>query len=138
MINTEPITAELLYSEGMKYDLADKSPADATVARACFQQAATMGHLKACRALAHMTFDGSGGDQDKESALLFLWQAFRQGDFDALEELADMLESYAETAREPSLKKYSGQTACRLTEINDQLQRVSSFMEDLKRNCFSR
>ena len=131
--------AEMLYSEGMKYDLQqDQSPAAATLARAVFQQAATMGHTGAIRALAHMTFDGRGGGQDREHALLLLWSAFLQRDHDALEELVDMLESYAETAKEPSTAKATAIAARQVEELNDRLNQVGNFMHAMARERSSR
>lgn len=50
---------DMLFEEGIKYNWRQsQSPAAATLARAAFQQAATMGHTKAIRALAHMIFEG--------------------------------------------------------------------------------
>ena len=84
-------SADRLYAEGMKHDWRqDQSLAAATLARATFHQAATVGHSKAIRALAHMIFEGRGGSQDREQALLLLWSAFLCGDHDSLDELADI------------------------------------------------
>lgn len=126
--------AENLYLEGKKYDWRqDLSPAAATLARAAFQQAAAMGHTGAIRALAHMTFDGRGGNQDREHALLILWSAFRyRGDINALEELVDMLESFAEVTQ-GSPGKYAAETARHVEELNDRLNRVRYFMDELAR-----
>ena len=82
--NTSENPADILYAEGMKYDLRqDKSLAAATLARASFQQAASMGHTKAIRALAHMVFEGNGGGKDREQAILMLWSAFLRGDHES-------------------------------------------------------
>lgn len=124
--------AELLYKEGMKYDLRqDKSPAAATLARAAFQQAATMGHTGAIRALAHMIFEGNGGNQDREHAILLLWSAFLRGDHESLEELADILASYAESPNTPLLGKDAADAARRAEEIVDRLARLKSFINDV-------
>ena len=125
--------AEILYSEGKKYDWRqDSAPAAATLARVAFQQAATMGHTGAMRALAHMIFDGRGGNQDREFALRILWSAFRRGDANALEELTDMLESYAEVTP-AAYGKYATEAARHIEEIGDRLSRVSYFMDELAR-----
>ena len=115
----------LLFNEGMKYDLQqDMSPAAATLARATFQQAAAMGHTEAIRALAHMIFEGNGGGQDKEQAILLLWSAFLRGDHESLEELADMLDSYAESPNIPLPSKDAADAARRVEEIIDRLRNL--------------
>ena len=124
--------AEILYSEGMKYDLnQDKSLAAATVARVAFQQAALMGHTPSIRALAHMVFDGRGGAPDKESALLWLWSVFNQGDHEALEELEDMMESYVETIKEDCKKNKAEHAASQVAQLHNQIQLIGSFMHEL-------
>ncbi len=124
--------AENLFSEGIQYDWSQsQSPAAATLARADFQTAATMGHTKSKRALAHMIFDGRGGGQDKERALLLLWQAFIQRDNSALEELADMLESYTESIENPSIRKAASETVQHIEELDRRLKQVGAFMHEL-------
>lgn len=132
--------AEQLFNEGMKYDWhQDKSPAAATLARAAFQQAATMGYPKAIRALAHMTFEGRGGFKDKEHALLMLWSAFAiNGDHESLEELSDMLESYAEESELSQMGKDAAAAADHVKEIDKRLSRVRDFMRELMLNRSSR
>lgn len=94
---TNPSIASELFEEGMKYNYAQsKSPAATTLARAAFNQAAALGHNEASKALANMEFYGEGGDKNKERAILRLWSVFTNGDAGALEDLADMLSSYAE------------------------------------------
>lgn len=131
--NSTPTPAEALYTEGMEYDWRqDKSPAAATLARAAFQQSATMGHTGALRSLAHMIFDGRGGGQDQKQALLLLWSAFRRGDRDALEELSDMLGSYAEVTS-PSKHKQAEQMAQKVGEVAALVSFIESFMHELVR-----
>ncbi len=90
-------SADRLFEEGKNYNQRQNtSLSSATTARVCFQQAVTMGHTGAMRALAHMCFDGSGGTKDKEEAIWLLWAAFYRGDYDSLDELTDILESYSE------------------------------------------
>ncbi|MEE8044301.1 MAG: hypothetical protein V3T32_04125 [Thermodesulfobacteriota bacterium] len=90
-------SAEEIFEEGKKYNLRQStSPSSATTARVFFQQAVTMGHTGAMRDLAHMCFDGRGGTKDKEEAIWLLWAAFHRGDYDSLDELTDILESYSE------------------------------------------
>ena len=130
--NQDP--ADYLYAEGKKYDWnQDKSPAAASLARANFQQAASMGHRGAVRALAHLIYEGRGGPQDKEQALLLLWSAFNRGDFDALEELADLLASYAEQLQSPREAKAGATVAETLESLHVSLSRASSYMHQLAR-----
>ena len=129
---TQETPADMFYLEGMKYDWRQaQSPAAATLARANFHHAATMGHTKAIRALAHMIFDGSGGAQDREHALLLLWSTFLRGDNEALEEIVDMLETYAETTEEPATGKDATVAARRVEELNERLEQVGNFMRAL-------
>lgn len=135
---TDEITenpADLFFAEGMKYDLRqDESLAAATFARAAFQQAASMGHTRAIRALAHMVFEGSGGGQDKEHALLLLWSAFLRGDHESLEEFADMLETYSESPNIPFPGKVVSDAARQAEDIVDRLTRLRYFVDELVRN----
>ena len=126
--------ADVLFSEGMKYDLSqDKSPASATLARAAFNQAATMGHTKALRALALMIYDGKGGGEDKEQAILMLWSAFLKQDTEALDELNEILESYSETLQESNEKRYAANAAKQVEELNSCLSAISGFMHTIAR-----
>lgn len=127
--------ADLLYEEGMKFDLKqDKSPAAATLARATFQQAASMGHTGAIRALAHMTYEGNGGAQDKERALLLLWSAFSRGDNEALEELSDMVASYSEDQKNPLAGKDVLVLAKDIEIAAEKFTRLRYFFSELARN----
>lgn len=130
--NTSDNPADILYSEGMKYDLRqDKSPAAATLARASFQQAASMGHTRAIRSLAHMVFEGNGGAKDREQAILMLWSAFLRGDHESLEELVDILESYAEVKDVQLKTKDISDAARQIEDIIDRLARVKHFIHEL-------
>lgn len=125
--------ADLFYKEGMKYDWRqNESPSSATIARANFQQATAMGHTKAIRALAHLIFEGRGGSQDKDQALLLLWTAFLRGDHDSLEELADMLGSYANTETNPVVSENASKAANQIEVVIDQLNRVKFFIQTLR------
>lgn len=125
-------SADLLYREGMNYDYKqDQSPAAATLARANFQQAATMGHVKALRALAHLIYEGRGGPQDREQAMLMLWSAFNRGDHEALGDLADMLGTYAEEITDPSRKRAATSTSGNIEELNRRFGLVSYYMHEL-------
>lgn len=139
MTNTE-ITADMLFSEGKQYNWRQgESPAAATLARAAFQRAAAMGHAGAIRALAHMTFDGHGGGQDREQALLMLSSAcFAQADRSVLEELVDMLGSYAETAEDTYISKTAAETAAHVEELSNRLGRVQAYMQALAQEWLSR
>lgn len=126
--------AENLYKEGNKYDWKqDQSPAAATLARANFQQAATMGHKGAVRALAHLIYEGRGGAQDKEQALMLLWSAFTRGDQTALEELADLLASYAESGSTGVQAKRAAKLSETLEALCAGLNETESFMHQLRR-----
>jgi len=121
--------AEHLFAEGKKYDWKqDKSPAAASLARANFQQAALMEHRGAMRALAHMIYDGRGGPQDKKQALLLLWSAFRCGDQEALEELGDLLASYAEQLTIPSEAKQAAAISETIGQLDAALSKVLGYM----------
>jgi TPR repeat protein len=124
--------ADHLYSEGMKYDLAqDKSPAAASLARANFQRSAAMGHRGARRALAHLVYEGRGGPADREQALLLLWSAFRSGDYDALEELGDLLTSYSEELQNPQGAKRAAAIAAEIEGVGRSLRQISTYMYNL-------
>ena len=128
--NTSP--ANHLYAEGKKYDWKqDRSPPAATLARANFQQAASMGHQGAVRALAHLIYEGRGGPQDREHGLLLLWSAFKRGDDDALEELSDLLATYAEEAGHSAQASKAAVLANTVEEVNVGLGKISSFMDEL-------
>ena len=134
MSNEDDITdpAERLYAEGKKFDWKqDKSPAAATLARANFQQAASMGHKGAVRALAHLVYEGCGGETDQSKGLLLLWSAYRRGDQDALEEFTDLLATYAEEANSPEHRRTGAQVAAALAEARLTLARAESFMHRL-------
>lgn len=133
MIDSEyPNPAELLFTEGKQFDWKqNESPAAATLARANFQQAAKMGHIAAARALAHMVYEGRGGSADKVQGLLILWSAFRKGDFEALEEISDLLASFSENTTEGHLNTRSAQISESLETAVDTLKKVNNFMLEL-------
>jgi TPR repeat protein len=123
-----------LYAEGMRYDLKqDSSPAAASLARASFQQAATMGHQGAVRALAHLIYEGRGGPRNKEHALLLLWSAVKHGELSALEDLADLLGTYAEELTLPSESSAAMDVSDALDLVVIKLARVSNYMGHLAR-----
>ena len=125
--------ADLLFREGMNYDYKrDQSPAT-TLARANFQQTATMGHVKALRALAHLIYEGRGGLQDREQEMLKLWSAFNKSDHEALGELADMLETNAEEVIDPSRKRAATSISGNIEELNRLLGPISNHMHELVR-----
>ena len=124
--------ANRLYAEGMKYDLKqDKSFAAASIARANFEEAAALGHRAAARALAHMVYEGRGGPQHRERALLRLWSAFKHGDQDALEELGDLLASYGEQLETPAESKAAAAVSELIGNLDAALSKVSSYMHQL-------
>ena len=126
--------AERLYAEGKRFDWKqDKSPAAATLARANFQQAASMGHKGAVRAVAHMIYEGRGGGRDQAKGLLLLWSAFRRGDQDALEEFVDLLATYGDESDSAEHRRVATPLAKSLEEVNLILARTTSFMYELAR-----
>ena len=134
MSNEDEITdpADRLYAEGKTFDWKqDKSPAAATLARANFQQAASMGHKGAVRALAHLVYEGRGGEKDRSKGLLLLWSAYSRGDDDALEEFTDLLATYGEEADSPEHRRTATQLAVALEEANLTLSKAGSFMHRL-------
>ncbi len=134
MSNEDEITdpAERLYAEGKKFDWKqDKSPAAATLARANFEQAASMGHKGAVRALAHLVYEGRGGEKDQSKGLLLLWSAYRHGDADALEEFTDLLATYGEEASAPEHRRIATQVAAALEEVNLTLAKAGNLMHRL-------
>lgn len=145
MFNTEPektmddddeITdpAERMYIEGKKFDWQqDTSPAAATLARANFQQAASMGHKAAVRALAHLIYEGRGGEKDRAKGLLLLWSAYQRGDENAFEEFTDLLASYGEEAESNEHRRTATQLAVSLEVAGNTLSSTDSFMYRLAR-----
>lgn len=124
---TDP--AEHLFAEGKKFDWKqDESPAAATLARANFQQAGAMGHKGAVRALAHMVYEGRGGERDQSKGLLLLWSAYRRGDANALEELTDLLATYGEEASSAEHRRTAMQLAVTLEDVNLTLSKAEHFM----------
>ena len=123
--------AENLYRQGMSYNWRDM-PADAALSRAAFENSALLGHTKAIRELADMTFYGSGGPKDQERALWLKWLAFRKNDEDALEELSAMLASYSESAADAATQKRAKNAAMKAEEAKENLAYVSSFVLNLK------
>ena len=124
--------SEILFNEGKKYDWRrDKSPAAATLARANFEQAASLGHIGAIRALAHMIFDGRGGSHDKEYGILIMWSAFQTGDKAAIGEVENMLEAYADVNPPPFSSAAARTTAHNLRELRHRLGQVDEYMRAL-------
>jgi TPR repeat protein len=124
--------AEYLFSEGKKYDWnQDQSPVAAALARANFEQAAAMGHKGAVRAFAHLLYEGRGGPKNPEQALLLLWSAFKRGDEDSLEELADLLASYAEQHKDPHSAKSASKISATIENLTHELTVVSDYMHHL-------
>ena len=130
--------AEALYDEGMRYNWRQAaSPANAALARAGLERAASLGHMKALREAAEMMFLGSGGPKDEEHALWLKWAAFVRGDGDALEELSALLGSYAESASDPSAKRDAARAALQAEEADERLRRVGTYVHDLLRKKMS-
>lgn len=126
--------AEIMYADGMKFDWKqDKSPAAATLARANFQQAATMGHKAATRALAHMFYEGRGGERNQVKGLLLLWSGYHRGDENAIEEFTDLLASYGEEAESNEHRRTAKRLAESLELARRALSETDSFMHRLDR-----
>lgn len=130
----DPSLAEKLYAEGMAYDWrGEQSPASTAIARAAFEQAASVGHVKALRELSEMMFQGSGGPQERERALWLKWAAFVRGDQEALEELSDMLGSFAEAASDDEGRKRAERASEKAEEAHQHLRWLGSYLHELVR-----
>jgi TPR repeat protein len=126
--------AEQLYAEGMKYNWRQsQSPANAALSRANLERAAALGHTKAIREFAEMMFAGSGGPKDEEQALWFKWSAFVKGDNESLEELATLLESYAENTADAGMQQRATTAARKAEEAHERLRSVRNFVHELIR-----
>lgn len=126
--------AETLYAKGMEYNWKhNESPANAALSRANLERAAALGHTKAIRELAEMTFAGAGGPKDQEHALWLKWSAFVRGDEEALEELAALLDSYTENVTDPGTKNRAATAARKAEEIEERLRYVGNFVHELFR-----
>ena len=126
--------AETLYLEGMKYNWRqDESPANAALSRANLERASAMGHIKAIREYAEMLFAGSGGPKDEERALWLKWSAFLRGSDESLEELAALLDSYAENTADAGMRRQASATARKADEAYERLRSVGSFVHELVR-----
>lgn len=130
----EKSLAEILYADGMKYNWRqNESPANAMLSRANLQRAAALGHTKAIREFAEMMFAGSGGPKDQEHALWLKWSAFVRGDEESLEELAALLDSYAETVADSGTKVRAINAARKAEEADERLRDVRGFVLELFR-----
>jgi TPR repeat protein len=131
---TSANSAEEMYEEGMRYNWRqDQSLANSSLARALLERAARMNHTKAIRELAEMIFAGSGGPQNHTQALWLKWQAFVRGDYEALEELSDLLESYADIVTDSDSKLRARDAAKRVEEAYERLSGVGSYLAGLVR-----
>lgn len=127
--------ADFFYRRAME---SEQSPELAEAARADFLQAAKMGHNEALSAFSHYMFSGQGGPQDQSRALLYMWSPFDKASSYSLEELADMLNSYAEL-NPKSLHAHAAINAAQnLEKIKPLFESVSSFMHGLSREWCER
>jgi len=86
-------TAEELFKQGMKYNLASGQTYHPAVARGFFQKAAGMNHPDATRCFALMLYEGSGGAKDFKTAVKLLGKGYlKYRDREAWNCLIDMLE----------------------------------------------
>ena len=126
--------AENLYTEGKKHNWRQsKAPEAASLARACFERAAAMGHSRAIRDLAHMVYEGNGGERREERAFCLLWFAAVR-DLEALGELADMLESFGEKSEQSAQARLTD-LANEINQLRERLSRVGETIEDLARKA---
>ncbi len=125
--------AERLYTQGMQYNWrGNASLANSTLSRAAFESSAKLGHTKALRELAEMMFSGSGGTKNMERALLLKWSAYKKNDDDeALEELIDLLESYAESGVDSDCQRRARNSAKKAKEASQHLRYVKDFLDAL-------
>ena len=129
---TDP--AEQIYAEGKKFDWQqDKSPAAATLARANFQLAASMGHKAAVRALAHLIYEGRGGEKDSAKGLLLLWSAYQRGDENAFEEFTDLLASFGEESSSDEYRRTATKLSASLEVARRTLSDADNFIHQLAR-----
>jgi uncharacterized protein with von Willebrand factor type A (vWA) domain len=127
--------ADYLYRQAMDHE---QRPGSSTSARAAFQQAAAMGHTRALSALAHYMFTGRGGTMEQDRALFLLWSCFEKGDHQAIEELVDMLHSYAEQVLRPADAEEARVTADKLNQLRPLFEHVSEFMHKTMRAWYAR
>ena len=127
--------ADKLYAEGMKYNWrGNESLANGTFSRAAFERSGNLGHTKALRELAEMMFLGEGGPKDMEHALWLKWTAYRRNnDEETLEELVDLLESYAESGLHPDLQRRAESASGNVKEAREKLRYVDGFLRELVR-----
>jgi len=124
--------AETLYRDGMRYNWNQGNGLEnSALARAAFERAAVIGHTKALREVAEMVFVGAGGPQDQEHALWLKWSAFGRGDYEALEELSALLESYSDTITSPQSKQRAAEAAKKVEEVGERLRWLKSYLHNL-------
>jgi TPR repeat protein len=124
--------AQFLYEEGKKYNWrGPESGANVAVARAAFEQAASLRHPKAMCELADMMFVGSGGAKEQERALQLKFHAARLGEIGALEELSALLGSYAEEQVKPSERSRAELAGKKAEQAGELLHYLASYIAGL-------
>ena len=89
-------------------------------------------HTKTLRELAEMMLFGAGGPKDMEHALWLKWTAYRRNnDEETLEELVDLLKSYAESGLHPDLQRRAESAALNVEEAREELRYVDGFLRRL-------
>jgi hypothetical protein len=129
--------AQRLLAKGKEHNWRQgESLAQAAIARAAFERAAALGLTEAERAFADMLFYGAGGAKEPERALYLCLHAFRNGERESLDDTADMLDTYAETATD-GLKQRVERAADQAREASRLLAAVESLVEELRRTSIS-
>jgi TPR repeat protein len=130
--NEDKPLGQELYEKAMQYNWrTSQSPSNAMIARAALEQAAKAGHTKALRELAEMMFEGSGGAAEPERALGLKLSAALRGDQAALEELSDLLESYAESQVRMQDKQRAMDAAVQAQQAYQSFQWLSAYIQEL-------
>jgi TPR repeat protein len=122
--------ADRFYNEAKQYNLRDK-PGDAALARSLFASAARLGHVQATCDLAGMMFEGFGGPKEQAKAMAIKWQAFASNDVEPLEELSELLHSYADALTDPAEKRRALSAAEKADQAFELLRYVSIFVREL-------
>ena len=128
-VNTE---AERMYKEAKQYNWRDKQ-ADAALAHSLFSSAALLGHVRAKCDLAGMMFAGHGGPSEQAKAMAITWQAFAPNGDEPLQQLGELLDSYANTLADPAEKQRALNATEKAAEAFELLRYVSAYVIELAR-----
>ncbi|MFC0134345.1 hypothetical protein [Massilia eurypsychrophila] len=122
--------AEELYQQAKKYNWRDL-PGDAALARPLFASAANLGHFQAKCDLAGMMFQGHGGPKEQTTAMSIAWQAFAANDLEPLQQLDELLHSYADGLDDSPEKMRALNAADKAEKAIELLRYVSGYVKGL-------